>query len=120
MKKTVSVLLINPNTEPEKAEIIAEDEEIRAVVGGTFEVYKPIGETVCYIMRKGSVDYHDTVNRVIVLPDGRLDRPLFGAFFIAAYSGDYRLASLSDKQMRYYQELYCAPLKNQHIGGNSR
>lgn len=120
MKKTVSALLINPNTEPEEVEIIAEDEEVKAVVGGTFEAYKPIGETVCYIMRKGSLDSHDTVNRIIVLPDGRLDRPLYGVFLIAAYSGDYRLASLSDKQMRYYQELYRVPLKNQHIGGNSR
>lgn len=106
--KTVRALLVRPGKEPEPIIIEATDEKLKSIVGENLKVYMPFFETpICYIAGEENMRLHREVNRPFKFSDGYYDSYFYGTFLICAYSkGDYRLASLSPEDERFYRNLY--------------
>lgn len=111
MAEKIKVVLVEPNKKAIVAEIGATLEDMQAAVGGLIQAIYPFEDEVALICNEEGKLLQLPANRGVRM-DGEEDvfDVICGTFFIADCSGQ-RFGSLSDEQIKKYQQKYLFPEK---------
>lgn len=111
MAEKIKVVLVEPNKKAIVTEIGATLEDMQAVVGGLIQAMYPFEDEVALICNEEGKLLQLPANRGIRM-DGEEDifDIICGTFFIADCSGE-RFGSLSEEQIKKYQQKYLFPEK---------
>lgn len=111
MAEKIKVVLVEPNKKAIVTEIGATLEDMQAVVGGLIQAMYPFEDEVALICNEEGKLLQLPVNRGVRM-DGEEDifDIICGTFFIADCSGE-RFGSLSEEQIKKYQQKYLFPEK---------
>ena len=111
MAEKIKVVLVEPNKKAIVTEIGATLEDMQAAVGGLIQAMYPFEDEVALICNEEGKLLHLPANRGVRM-DGEEDifDIICGTFFIADCSGE-RFGSLSEEQIKKYQQKYLFPEK---------
>lgn len=111
MAEKIKVVLVEPNKKAIVTEIGAMLEDMQAVVGGLIQAMYPFEDEVALICNEEGKLLQLPANRGVRM-DGEEDifDIICGTFFIADCSGE-RFGSLSEEQIKKYQQKYLFPEK---------
>lgn len=110
VREKIQVLVVKPGKRPVRAEIGTELEDMQRVVGGNIQEFQPFEDEAAVICNEeGKLDGLPP-NRAIYSKDGEMVDIVVGTFFIcdAPLSSD-TFHSLSEAQMKKYEEMFHAP-----------
>ena len=111
MEEKIKVVLVAPNKKAIVTEIGTTLEDMQAAVGGLIQVMYPFEDEVALICNEEGKLLRLPANRGVRM-DGEEDifDIICGTFFIADCSGE-RFGSLSEEQIKKYQQKYLFPEK---------
>lgn len=111
MAEKIKVVLVEPNKKAIVTEIGATLEDMQVVVGGLIQAMYPFEDEVALICNEEGKLLQLPANRGVRM-DGEEDifDIICGTFFIADCSGE-RFGSLSEEQIKKYQQKYLFPEK---------
>lgn len=111
MAEKIKVVLVEPNKKAIVTEIGATLEDMQAAVGGLIQAMYPFEDEVALICNEEGKLLQLPANRGVRM-DGEEDifDIICGTFFIAGCSGE-RFGSLSEEQIKKYQQKYLFPEK---------
>lgn len=111
MAEKIKVVLVEPNKKAIVTEIGATLEDMQAAVGGLIQAMYPFEDEVALICNEEGKLLQLPANRGVRM-DGEEDifDIICGTFFIADCSGE-RFGSLSEEQIKKYQQKYLFPEK---------
>ncbi len=109
-REKINVLVVKPGKRPERAEIGAELEAMQRVVGGNIQEFQPFEDEAAIICNEeGKLDGLPP-NRAVYSQDGEIVDIVAGTFFICnAPISSETFQSLSEEQMKKYEEMFCQP-----------
>ena len=106
--KTIQVVYVEPGKTARVMELGTELEDLQAAVGGNIEPFYPFDEAVCIVCNDEGKYNGMLPNRAVYGENGEMIDVIFGSFFICDCSGE-SFGSLSDEQIKRYQEKYQNP-----------
>ena len=117
----IRVLVVKPGKRPERTEIGAELEDMQKVVGGRIQEFQPFEDEAAIICNEeGKLDGL-TPNRAIYAKDGQMVDIVAGTFFICdAPISSETFQSLSEEQMKKYEEMFRDPERFYRAGDEIR
>lgn len=101
----LTILVVEPGREPYAAQIQGRLNEYQALVGGDIEVVYPFDEPVALVCHSEGKLQGLPVNRALTDPQGMPYDIVCGTFFLAGV-GEERFTSLTEEQIRHYQDKY--------------
>lgn len=103
----IQVLVVRPGKRPERAEIGLELEDMQKVVGGRIQEFQPFEDEAAIICNEEGKLAGLPPNRAIYSRDGEMADIVAGTFFICdAPLSSETFQSLSEKQMKKYEEMF--------------
>ena len=113
--KEITVLVVQPEMEPEVRQIGTGLEALQHEVGGMIEVVYPFDDNVGLIMNEEGKLEGLPLNRGLFDDEGRLYDIIAGTFIVAGLTED-NFGSLTPEQLQKYSELYKQPQMFMKIG----
>lgn len=107
-KKTMRVVLVQPDKLAEIAEIEAGLAGMQKVVGGYIEDYCPFEDTVSIICNEEGKLCGLPLNRAIKAKNGEIVEIIAGTFFVCD-NGEENFESLSEEHQKKYLEIFQYP-----------
>lgn len=113
----IRVLVVKPGKRPERVEIGAELEDMQRVVGGRIQEFQPFEDEAAVICNEeGKLDGLPP-NRAVYSEDGEMVDIVAGTFFICdAPISSETFQSLSEEQMKKYEEMFHDPERFYRVG----
>ena len=113
----IRVLVVKPGKRPERVEIGAELEDMQRVVGGRIQEFQPFDDEAAVICNEeGKLDGLPP-NRAVYSEDGEMVDIVAGTFFICdAPISSETFQSLSEEQMKKYEEMFHDPERFYRVG----
>ena len=113
--KEITVLVVQPEMEPEVRQISTGLEALQHEVGGMIEVVYPFDDNVGLIMNEEGKLEGLPLNRGLFDDEGRLYDIIAGTFIVAGLTED-NFGSLTPEQLQKYSELYKQPQMFMKLG----
>lgn len=118
MKKTITVLVVEPCKEPYTKEISAELSSMQELVGGYIQALYPFNEAVAVVCNEEGKLRSLPLNRALYDENGNIYDVLVGTFFICAAPEDSdKFESLPEEQIKTYSEKYAHPEVFANVNG---
>ena len=111
----ITVLVVQPEMEPEVRQISTGLDSLQHEVGGMIEVVYPFDDNVGLIMNEESKLEGLPLNRGLFDDEGRLYDVIAGTFIVAGLTED-NFGSLTPEQLQKYSELYKQPQMFMKLG----
>lgn len=108
MKNTIIALEISPHAVPKVIEIKNDLKSLQTAVAGNIEVAYPFIDDIALIMNDEGKFNGMPLNRALYTPDGELYDIVAGKFLVVGLTEE-NFCSLSDSQIKTYQELFHTP-----------
>lgn len=106
----MKILLIEPGKQPAEREISGSLQSMQRIVGGTIQAVYPFAEPVALICNDEGKLLKLPLNRALCGPDKQPYDIIAGTFFLCGAPPEAdSFASLTEAQMRRYQERFASP-----------